>query len=155
MATIILLTTEGFKEIETELTFSPYYLPYGKVVVEKDGKYHVGPSVMPHAKKHSLRRREKESKFFWRYVDNLMRYYNQTPLITDMASVFSKHEFVSIISIIEVPVPVGIDPNSSQKQTSIYYGVRPMDIQPIYQPVWRQRFYEAWASFKQQVYSNS
>lgn len=137
MALVTILTTEGYKQFEDEFPYDLHNVPYGKVVVKADGKYHVGEAVArPLVVKRSLGRKDKHLKEFWSYMDRKMLLLQQQPFITDRASVFSKHELVAIISIIDY----GKD--TTHGLTNYEYR------DPKY--IWMEKFYDAWLKLKQQ-----
>lgn len=138
MALVTILTTEGYKQFEDEFPYDLHNVPYGKVVVKADGKYHVGNAVArPLVVKRSLKRKDKNLTEFWNYIDRKMLLLQQQPFITDRASVFSKHELVAIISI-----------HDYGKDT--FHGLGDEYMEPMYQPIWQERFYNTWLKLKQQ-----
>lgn len=151
MALVTILTTEGYHQFEDDLTFSLHYLPYGKVVVKTDGKYHVGNAVAsPQHRTVSFNRQDRNLSPFWEYIDRKIMLLQQQPFITNRASVFSKNEFVALISIIDVPNPVGLAPDSEEEQpNAVAYGLINYEYRdPKY--IWMEKFYDAWLTLKQQ-----
>jgi len=131
MALVTILTTEGYHQFEDEFPYDLHHIPYGKVVVKHDGKYHVGATVAaPQHMKRSLNRKDKNLQEFWNYIDRKMVTLNEQ----------QEQQFVAIISIIDY----GKD---------AVHGLGNEYMEPMYQPVWKQRFYTAWVPYRVRLYT--
>lgn len=130
MALVTILTTEGYKQFEDEFPYDLHNVPYGKVVVKADGKYHVGDAVsVPSSRKRSLNRKDRNLTEFWKYIDRKLMVLNE----------HQEQEFVAIISIIDYGKDVA---------HGLYDDVHTL---PMYQIVWQKRFYQKWVPYRKQL----